>query len=103
MGIIDVGLAKVYEKWEPVTMSTYGFGPMWYFSPERRRGDPFDDRDDVWAAGCMLAETIIHRGLYIQSSPQHGPGGIDFATKPAAVEADWKRRVRKRRQCSSKT
>ena len=34
-------------------------GPAWYFSPERRRGEGFDSLDDVWAAGCMMAEMIV--------------------------------------------
>ena len=39
-----------------------GVGPAWYFSPERRRGDVFDHLDDVWAAGCMMAELVIGQG-----------------------------------------
>jgi len=37
-------------------------GPAWYFSPERRRGEAFNHLDDVWAAGCMMAELVIGQG-----------------------------------------
>ncbi|CAJ1328424.1 unnamed protein product [Effrenium voratum] len=84
--IIDVGLAKISELLEPSVMSVQGVGPAWYFSPERRAGEAFDHLDDVWAAGCMLAEMIIGEGRYIQDCPSHGPGGIDFSTRPEAVE-----------------
>jgi serine/threonine protein kinase len=39
-----------------------GVGPAWYFSPERRRGEAFNHLDDVWAAGCMMAELVIGQG-----------------------------------------
>ncbi|CAK9034084.1 Serine/threonine-protein kinase Nek7 (Never in mitosis A-related kinase 7) (NimA-related protein kinase 7) [Durusdinium trenchii] len=84
--IIDVGLSKISELLEPSVMSVKGVGPAWYFSPERRAGEAFDHLDDVWAAGCMLAEMIISEGCYIQNCPSHGPGGIDFSSRPQAVE-----------------
>ena len=84
--IIDVGLAKICKTLEPAVMSVAGVGPAWYFSPERRRGEAFDSLDDVWAAGCMLAEMLVCKGRYIQQHPDHGPGGIDFSLKPAAIQ-----------------
>eukprot|EP00435_Cladocopium_sp_Y103_P034039 s3152_g8.t1 len=83
--IIDVGLAKIYDFLAPSTMSVAGVGPAWYFSPERRRGEAFNHLDDVWAAGCMMAEMVIGQGRYIQKHPGHGPGGIDFSLSSVAL------------------
>lgn len=86
--IIDFGASKVYEAMKPQVMS-HKAGCWQYFSPERRKGDVFDDRDDVWAGGCQLVELVS--GNMISQRVGCGVGGIDFATLPeqtAAVLAD---------------
>lgn len=80
--IIDFGVAKVYGEMKPRPMS--GTAGCWqYFSPERRRGDDFDDRDDVWAAGCHLTE--LATGRAIRKRRGCGADGVDFATNRAHV------------------
>mmetsp|Transcript_13502 Transcript_13502/g.29635 ORF Transcript_13502/g.29635 Transcript_13502/m.29635 type:complete len:589 (-) Transcript_13502:140-1906(-) len=80
--IIDFGMAKVYDVIRPQAMSNL-FGCMQYFSPERRKGGEFDDRDDVWAAGCHLVELTTGRTL--AKRPDCGPCGVDFATSPKQI------------------
>jgi serine/threonine protein kinase len=75
--IIDFGGAKVYNVLKPRQMSNLA-GCMQYFSPERRRGDAFDDRDDVWAVGCHLTELVT--GRVIRNRRGCGFEGVDFAT-----------------------
>eukprot|EP00929_Paragymnodinium_shiwhaense_P013728 TRINITY_DN121579_c0_g1_i1.p1 TRINITY_DN121579_c0_g1~~TRINITY_DN121579_c0_g1_i1.p1 ORF type:complete len:686 (+),score=99.23 TRINITY_DN121579_c0_g1_i1:161-2059(+) len=80
--IIDFGVAKVYDVMRPRQMSG-GAGCFQYFSPERRRGHDFDDRDDVWAVGCHLTELCT--GRLISRRPGCGVDGIDFALEPSCV------------------
>jgi len=54
-----------------------------YFSPERKAGAPFDDRDDIWAAGCHLAE--LSSGRAIRQLEGCGVDGEDFAVTPGAL------------------
>lgn len=77
--IIDFGLAKVYDVMQPRYMSQQA-GTWQYFSPERRKGEQFDCRDDVWAAGCHLTELVT--GVPIQKRQGCGVDGIDFALSP---------------------
>lgn len=55
-----------------------------YFSPQRRRGEPFDSRDDVWAAGCHLVELASRQR--ISQRQDCGLSGADFAVTPTAVK-----------------
>ena len=40
----------------------------------------------VTVLSLVPKEMIIGEGRYIQDCPSHGPGGIDFSTRPEAVE-----------------
>merc|ERR1712137_1484826 len=82
--IIDFGAAKVHEVMSPSVMS-HQAGCWQYYSPERRRGEGFDDRDDVWAAGCLFME--LATGKMINKRPACGLGGIDFALRPESIAA----------------
>jgi len=81
--IIDFGLAKVYDEMRPRHMSQQA-GFWQYFSPERRRGDKFDCRDDIWATGCHLTELVT--GRTISRRPGCGVDGVDFAISPCQVQ-----------------
>lgn len=81
--IIDFGAAGFYgDQTRPRLMSREA-GCWQYFSPERRRGLPFDDRDDVWAAGCHLVE--LASGRLIRKREGCGHEGIDFAITPTQI------------------
>mmetsp|Transcript_88084 Transcript_88084/g.284479 ORF Transcript_88084/g.284479 Transcript_88084/m.284479 type:complete len:639 (+) Transcript_88084:142-2058(+) len=81
--IIDFGAAGSYsEPAKPRLMSQQAGCPQ-YFSPERRRAEPFDDRDDVWAAGCHLVE-LASAGA-IRCRQDCGKDGADFSSTSSAV------------------
>jgi len=89
--IIDFGAAGSYglstsalavAATAPRLMSQVAGWPQ-YFSPERRIGAPFDDRDDVWAAGCHLME--LASGRSIRKLEGCGADGIEFSTTPGAA------------------
>jgi serine/threonine protein kinase len=82
--IIDFGVANVYKDGKFQTrQDTVNAGCFQYFSPERRNGDEFDDRDDVWSAGCHLVE--LTSGRLIRKRQDCGIDGIDFATSPSQI------------------
>lgn len=64
---------------------TYRGGTFQYFSPERRSGNPFNEKDDIWAVGCLIVELVI--GKFISSRSGCGASGVDFANTPAKVAA----------------
>lgn len=80
--IIDFGVAKVQDIFKPRQMSQQA-GCWQYFSPERRRGEEFDDKDDVWATGCHLIELVS--GHRIRKRKGCGLDGVDFPLCPAIV------------------
>lgn len=55
--IADLGIAKVLNGDEPVAKTQCGTPA--YFSPELWRNQPYDDRSDVWALGCILYEMVM--------------------------------------------
>jgi len=55
--IIDVGNAKqIAKQGEGVSFMN---GNVKYFSPERFENQPFNDKDDVWAASYLICELIL--------------------------------------------
>jgi serine/threonine protein kinase len=40
--------------------NAYGVEQSVYYSPERISGLPYDDRDDMWALGCILLELVTN-------------------------------------------
>ncbi len=54
--IVDFGLAKVLA--DGTATAGIPRGTAAYMSPEQTRGEPVDDRTDVWAAGAVLYEML---------------------------------------------
>jgi serine/threonine protein kinase len=81
--IIDFGAGKVSDLPIKERFMSEEAGFAQYASPQRRRGEPFNDRDDVWAVGCHLVELYTGRAI----RKRHGCGfeGADFATTPYVV------------------
>jgi tRNA A-37 threonylcarbamoyl transferase component Bud32 len=54
--ITDLGLASMYESKQSMSK---GVGTTAYMSPEKVRGDShYDEKDDMWAVGCILYELL---------------------------------------------
>jgi len=61
--IIDLGLACMLESKSRVLTIEGAVGTNLYMSPEKGSGRSYDDKDDVWALGCMLAGGVIGKLL----------------------------------------
>ena len=70
-------MAKIQEVAKPHAISIKG-GTQCYFSRARRTGKEFDDYDDVWAVGCMLAELSAMEVIRWQPD-KFGHNGVDFS------------------------
>lgn len=82
--IIDFGAAGSYSEPLAPRLMSHEAGCPQYFSPERRRGEAFDDSDDVWATGCHLVE--LASGIVIRKREGCGDEGSDFATAARVVQ-----------------
>jgi serine/threonine protein kinase/tetratricopeptide (TPR) repeat protein len=58
--IMDFGLAK-FNRGVDVTQTAAVIGTIAYMSPEQARGDPVDQRTDVWSFGTVLYEMLSGR------------------------------------------
>ncbi|MEZ4748964.1 MAG: protein kinase [Calditrichia bacterium] len=54
--ILDFGLAKI--RGSAVTHDFLALGTLRYVSPEQLRGDPADERSDIWSFGIVLYEML---------------------------------------------
>lgn len=64
--VIDLGLASAVKS-SASKMSKVG--TTTYFSFEKANGITYDGRDDVWAAGCVIAELMTKRRLLERGGP----------------------------------
>lgn len=67
--IMDFGLAKLEGKADLTKTSTV-MGTTAYMSPEQARGDPVDQRTDIWSFGAMLYEMLAGTGPFGEKSNQ---------------------------------
>jgi serine/threonine protein kinase len=56
--ILDFGLAKMHASAKSLTSAGVAMGTVAYMSPEQLRGEPADQRSDIFSVGVMAVETI---------------------------------------------
>jgi len=56
--ILDFGLAKMHSSAKSLTDTGVVMGTVAYMSPEQLRGDPIDQRSDLFSVGIMAVEAI---------------------------------------------
>jgi serine/threonine protein kinase len=83
--VIDFGLSRVSGRPGP-----RGSGTSGYMSPEQRRGDPEDERTDLFALGLLLLEATTGRRIRSMDGVLEPGAGSDTA---AAVPPDLGRIV----------
>ena len=70
LGIADFGLARFADATGPLTSSV---ATLWYRPVELLLGGKqYDSSLDVWSAGCVVAEMLLHRPAF--------PGSSEFET-----------------------
>jgi eukaryotic-like serine/threonine-protein kinase len=93
--ILDFGLAKILPQPDDVTAAALSVtkgvvGTVPYMSPEQLRGEPVDQRTDIYAAGCVLYEMVTCR----RPHPEHGPMLVDaILNAPPSSPSALNRRV----------
>lgn len=56
--VVDFGLARLSGR-TMITRTGTSLGTLAYMSPEQTRGEPADQRSDIWALGVVLYEMIV--------------------------------------------
>jgi len=84
--LADFGLARSTVNMRELTKKVV---TLWYRAPELLLGErKYDDRIDVWSAGCLFAELLMNRPLFPGASE---PAQMDliFALCGTPTEATW--------------
>jgi Tol biopolymer transport system component/tRNA A-37 threonylcarbamoyl transferase component Bud32 len=91
--VLDFGIAKRLA--EPERAGTPGqtiagtmLGTPAYMSPEQARGEPCDQRADIWAFGCVLVELLTGRSPFARPTASESLAAVlehtpDLTTLPA--------------------
>ena len=109
--LLDFGLAKLTEPAAavmtaqtvtaeiPLTGRGAVLGTVEYMSPEQARGEPVDQRADIWAFGCVLFQTLTGRLAFGGASTPETLARIlesepDWATLPPSTPPGLRRLIR---------
>ena len=91
LALIDFGLAKRMKVSIELTRTGEIFGTPYYMSPEQGRGEPVDERADIYSLGVIFYEMLTRRKPFAAASPmaviyKHGHAEIPMLPDAAA---DW--------------
>ena len=56
--IVDFGIARLADQTRQLTKTDALLGTFHYIAPERLKGDPSDNRADIWSTGVMFYEML---------------------------------------------
>ena len=109
--LLDFGLAKLIEPSSvlaaaptmtaevALTGAAAVLGTVGYMSPEQARGEPVDQRCDIWSFGCVLFEALSGRMAFGAGSSSETLARIfeaepDWTTLPASTPPGLRRLIR---------
>jgi serine/threonine protein kinase len=93
--VVDFGIARAAGA-ESVTRSGLVLGSAPYLSPEQARGEPGDERSDIYALGCVMYEMLTGRPPFTADTPvatlylhvhEQAPPPSSVGEVPADLEA----------------
>ena len=79
--VTDFGVARVWDDSQELTKDGSVIGTATYFSPEQARGDPADERSDLYSLGVVLYEMLTGR------PPFTGETSVSVAYQHVTAEA----------------
>jgi eukaryotic-like serine/threonine-protein kinase len=93
--VVDFGIARAAGV-ESVTRSGVVLGSAPYISPEQARGEPGDERSDIYALGCVMYEMLTGQPPFTADTPvatlylhvhEQAPPASSVVEVPADLEA----------------
>ena len=85
--VTDFGVARAWDDSEDLTKTGAVIGTATYFSPEQARGDPADERSDIYSMGVVLYEMLVGRPPFSGETP------VSVAYQHVTAEAPPPRRL----------
>jgi serine/threonine protein kinase len=87
--LMDLGIARSIDG-ESITRASSILGTAGYVSPEQARGDPVDQRSDIYSLGCVMYEMLTGRQPFRADDPVavaykhvHEPPALPTSVEPS--------------------